>query len=256
MTEFQPATFSSLPTELRLMIWQHALYQESTERESVDIYVDAALRSIGPMHRVVSPLLSTNRESREIAKAFYSFAFAVYRMPVKTEGLVSSPSCSICRSKVPLGQPAGVLRVNIERDDLVRGPLLPNNDNPSVPDPASCSILFDFDTKQTNRKYLRRTQHVRIVESYALRFRNWYMGHHMDSLVSHEPRGSLKSLWLFSRATEWCNLYPQSWGPSDINKSIFKVYEILSIRMIIEVDGDIVFELPIKGFSERVDNIS
>ncbi|OTB12925.1 hypothetical protein K445DRAFT_304658 [Daldinia sp. EC12] len=68
--------FSSLPPELRLQVWKDFLHEETERRIVViNIYDFAAF----PMKKHVSPLLIVNRESRQVAKAFYSYTLKVYR---------------------------------------------------------------------------------------------------------------------------------------------------------------------------------
>ncbi|KAI1095475.1 hypothetical protein F5B19DRAFT_441746 [Rostrohypoxylon terebratum] len=254
MTQHQPATFLSLPTELRWGIWGHVLHQESAEQKKVNLF-DSLFRSMDSMKQLISPLLAINRESREIAKAFYSFAIAVYRVTIPITARIF---CSVHRnrSQFPLGQPAGVLRVDLSRMVLLKGPLIATYGSFNEINPAGCNTLLDFKTKQTSRKHLRRTQHVRIIELHKFKCRSAHR--HFEP---EPPRQTLHPLtysdtenfWLFSRATEWFSVDPRS-GLDDNDP---KTYGILSIKMVIEVDGKIAFELPLKnGCSKHITDLA
>ncbi|KAI1449498.1 hypothetical protein F5Y02DRAFT_428803 [Annulohypoxylon stygium] len=109
MSQLQFTTFSSLPTELRWQIWEDALYQETKNQTMVIQRFDFVF----PTQRHVSPLLATNRESRERAKAFYNFVLDVTVIsPIR-------PPPRFSDRLICLGQPAGVLRLNIERTTFI-----------------------------------------------------------------------------------------------------------------------------------------
>ncbi|KAI4869061.1 hypothetical protein F4820DRAFT_464628 [Hypoxylon rubiginosum] len=97
--------FSDLPTELRLLVWDAALHQET---RLVIIY--SYRRTVIPVKQLISPLLTVNRESRQVAKAFYTDTLNVYRNRI-----------SSTYSHDPTDKFAGVLHFSFDRDIFVKG---------------------------------------------------------------------------------------------------------------------------------------
>lgn len=97
--------FSDLPVELRLHIWEAALYQETRKRLVIFCEWEG---SVTPSKQLISPLLTVNHESRQVAKAFYTLTLDVHR---KT---LSYPQ----HSPDPL---TGILRLSLDRDIFVVG---------------------------------------------------------------------------------------------------------------------------------------
>ncbi|KAI0181930.1 hypothetical protein GGR52DRAFT_61313 [Hypoxylon sp. FL1284] len=95
--------FSGLPTELRLTIWEIALYAETRKRLFV---VNPQTRSLKLTKHTVPPLLLVNYESRQVAKAFYNVVLAVY---------ISPPFPIYPRED----RFAGVVHLNLDRDIFV-----------------------------------------------------------------------------------------------------------------------------------------
>ncbi|KAI0008495.1 hypothetical protein F4779DRAFT_618601 [Xylariaceae sp. FL0662B] len=81
--------FSHLPTELRLQIWEEALCLETTKRLVV---VSADSLRILPTKHNLSPFLTVNHESREQAKAFYTFTVDVYHYATPPEAQDQAPT--------------------------------------------------------------------------------------------------------------------------------------------------------------------
>ncbi|KAI0152908.1 hypothetical protein GGR57DRAFT_469452 [Xylariaceae sp. FL1272] len=68
--------FSLLPAELRLDIWEEAVREEATNR--LVILIDTR---VVPIKKLISPLLSVNRESRTRALKMYDTKLNIYRLP-------------------------------------------------------------------------------------------------------------------------------------------------------------------------------
>ncbi|KAI2783031.1 hypothetical protein F4815DRAFT_442484 [Daldinia loculata] len=102
-----PFPFPKLPTELRCQIWDSFL-----ETEERIVVVDAGNWAVYPMRRHISPLLIVNRESRQAAKAFYSYTVKVYHICDMGKGTGT-------RRRQPLEVPAGILHLNLNRDVFV-----------------------------------------------------------------------------------------------------------------------------------------
>ncbi|KAI0376165.1 hypothetical protein F5Y04DRAFT_286203 [Hypomontagnella monticulosa] len=96
--------FSELSPKLRMLIWEAALYQETEYRL---VPVEKYSRTIYPMKRLVSPLLSANRESRAAAKKFYNLVLAIYRFP---------STLLFYSREYPREAPVGKLYVHLDRD--------------------------------------------------------------------------------------------------------------------------------------------
>ncbi|KAI1461102.1 hypothetical protein F4805DRAFT_313347 [Annulohypoxylon moriforme] len=154
MTQTQPTDFSSLPTELRLQIWRTFLKAEPDRLVVID-FVDG---SIYPTNLLVSPLLSVNSESREIAKAFYNFVVDVHHIafPDYYPWIVYGRRRKDYQ-ECPLGRFAGKVHLNLDHDIFVDGPLF----NP-VREPAplfnSFKTKFYFETKPISREDCNRVQ--------------------------------------------------------------------------------------------------
>ncbi|KAI2616143.1 hypothetical protein GGS26DRAFT_597045 [Hypomontagnella submonticulosa] len=69
--------FNKLPPELRSIVWNEALLQESSERL---VLLDLQPPVIFPFKSLASPLLSVNTESRYYAVRFYDFTLPVYSL--------------------------------------------------------------------------------------------------------------------------------------------------------------------------------
>ncbi|KAI1262863.1 hypothetical protein F5Y18DRAFT_438671 [Xylariaceae sp. FL1019] len=77
----QPATFGTkLPTELRLNVWELALENETSNDSSNRLIILYQIRVI-PTKNLISPLLSTTRESRRCALKYYNVKLAIYKVP-------------------------------------------------------------------------------------------------------------------------------------------------------------------------------
>ncbi|KAI0380639.1 hypothetical protein F5Y04DRAFT_281665 [Hypomontagnella monticulosa] len=72
--------FNKLPPELRFLIWNQALVQESSERL---VLLDLHPPSIYPFKSLVSRILAVNAESRRCALNFYETSLSVYRLKRK-----------------------------------------------------------------------------------------------------------------------------------------------------------------------------
>ncbi|KAK8859757.1 hypothetical protein PGQ11_010491 [Apiospora arundinis] len=72
--------FPRLAPELRAMIWKEALDEEADDRIAL-VHGDETLRNM-PFKSLISPLLSTNQESRKLALLRYSFKLDVVSVSV------------------------------------------------------------------------------------------------------------------------------------------------------------------------------
>ncbi|KAI2473384.1 hypothetical protein F4781DRAFT_189784 [Annulohypoxylon bovei var. microspora] len=245
MTQIQHPTFAYLPTELRLQIWEDVLKQETEKRLVV---IDLEHGSVYPMKRLISPLLTVNRESRELAKAFYNFVIDVYR---KTDS--HKRHWLTDHKKYPLGPSAGILHLNVDRDIFVKGPMyFPGGWFGDYPSSAGFKILFNFHTKPMNgkdRDRVQRTLAVGYSSAYSEEYDNTVLIYDYDLIYELSPVSRLKGLprtrWLFSRATECFKINLGLWyfEEGDIAMDDFERPD-LSIRTIIELGGEDVFELP------------
>ncbi|KAK8043904.1 hypothetical protein PG994_012742 [Apiospora phragmitis] len=77
--------FKHFPTEVRLIIWRHALEKESSSRI---ILVHKKTPRIMPSKLLISPFLLTSHESRICAKGFYNVQVDLYALPPITPDLV------------------------------------------------------------------------------------------------------------------------------------------------------------------------
>ncbi|KAK7927929.1 hypothetical protein PG985_004927 [Apiospora marii] len=131
--------FPRLPCELRTMIFDEVLRNETQHRLLVLSEAnqpDWEIR-IHPFADLVSPLLSVNRISRDVAQRFYTCKLAVYEVPQRVKGL-SCPDYTdrywarkadawfqdMARSKVSREKHAeyrGMLYLNLERDIVTTG---------------------------------------------------------------------------------------------------------------------------------------
>ncbi|KAI2472734.1 hypothetical protein F4781DRAFT_444437 [Annulohypoxylon bovei var. microspora] len=78
----QPITssfpFNNFPKELRLLIWEEALLQESSERI---VLLTPAHFQIIPSKSLVSPMLTVNKESRYCALKFFDLKLPLFKLP-------------------------------------------------------------------------------------------------------------------------------------------------------------------------------
>ncbi|KAI1764986.1 hypothetical protein GGR53DRAFT_530069 [Hypoxylon sp. FL1150] len=235
-----PQSFSSLPTELRLQIWEHALYEE-TEKRLVLTY---GWNKIFPMKRLVSPLLSVNPECRAVAKSFYNFNPKVYRCPSQEQ-----------RKGDGEYTPAGILHLSLERDIFVKG-----FGWPSFWVPRGNYVNFvDYDivrkhlVEPMTEVDLCRPQRSLAVWlplfndpkncgcssggcyfCYRATNENWYNSTPEDTFsIEMAERKTL-----FHTAKEFFVLDFERMGFDDVKQ------ELLTSRMVIEMDGEDIFALP------------
>ncbi|KAK7981889.1 hypothetical protein PG988_004127 [Apiospora saccharicola] len=124
--------FPRLPCELRIMIFKEALRNETQHRL---IVLSEANRPRGltwntrvhPFTDLVSPFLSVNRVSRDVAQRFFTCKLAVYEVPQKATEL-SSPDDDVywTRKASTWFQEMASLKVTREEYPEYRGMLYPN----------------------------------------------------------------------------------------------------------------------------------
>ncbi|XXG97688.1 Cytochrome c oxidase subunit 6B [Hypoxylon texense] len=136
--------FSDLPTELRLLIWEAALYQETRNRLAI---IDVFSQEVTPVKQLISPLLTINRESRQVAKALYTRILGVWRY-------------SQC-SYLPPEQFAGVLHLSLDKDIFVTG--MTDQDctrDYDIPNSAEAQVPYYYKTESISDKDRGRNDEV------------------------------------------------------------------------------------------------
>lgn len=79
-----PFPFNRLPAELRLLIWDEVLLEESFNRIVLVIFPS---KRIVPFKHLASPMLSVNREGRACAIKFYDVKLTVSHFPAHFTGV-------------------------------------------------------------------------------------------------------------------------------------------------------------------------
>ncbi|KAI1765804.1 hypothetical protein GGR53DRAFT_244216 [Hypoxylon sp. FL1150] len=137
--------FSDLPTELRLRVWEAALHQETRKRL---VIFDEWEGTVTPSKQLISPLLTTNRESRLVAKTFYSLTLDVHRRNrlSNDEGQLAGALClSLTRDifVIGAGGESSFSRPEGDRDDLLT---------------FGTKVLYDYHTKPLTKDDCDRVQ--------------------------------------------------------------------------------------------------
>ncbi|KAI1388339.1 uncharacterized protein F4822DRAFT_242562 [Hypoxylon trugodes] len=171
--------FTSLPTELRLQIWEAALYDESEDRlvpmciaDLKLIYKQEVSRVDTPPIRLwsgkwlASPFLSVNRECRQTAKAFYNF-IDVHRIPLDRDH--------------PFLTSAGLLYLNLDRDIFIKH----YNSCPTEP---AWSLLDDFITGSVSTKIKYCTSPMGQVDCERVRRICTAVSGHQDGISPYPNR--------------------------------------------------------------------
>ncbi|KAI2620220.1 hypothetical protein GGS26DRAFT_595113 [Hypomontagnella submonticulosa] len=148
--------FSDLPTELRLLIWKAALYQEAQYRL---VLVKTHSHRACPTTQLISPLLSVNIESRMVAKSFYNLTLDVY-CKVYSE----TPHC-FDRT------PAGKIYLSTDRDifTIIRGHICGPYQCP-LPLPDYQRLSRDYITEPISDDDCDRVQRSFIVNTHGWQF--------------------------------------------------------------------------------------
>ncbi|KAI1501376.1 hypothetical protein F5X99DRAFT_409160 [Biscogniauxia marginata] len=125
MASFTP--FSRLPTELRHMIWELAIEEESKHRL---VLLDVLIKRITPTSSLVSPFLTTCHQSRHVALKHFNTTVEVFRMPRSERIRLSSFDdgttprretgltrfCLWALNPLRFREPKGILYLNLSRD--------------------------------------------------------------------------------------------------------------------------------------------
>ncbi|KAI0160773.1 hypothetical protein GGR57DRAFT_519662 [Xylariaceae sp. FL1272] len=136
----QRASFGTkLPTELRLLVWEWALVNETSNDSSNRLIILRDTRVI-PTKNLISPLLSTSRDSRYCALKFYDTKLTIYKIPTAqpeddlftfdflTLGAIDTmerlgrlPRCceKICGGGKDLGKAWGSIRISPDYDTFI-----------------------------------------------------------------------------------------------------------------------------------------
>ncbi|OTA97165.1 hypothetical protein M434DRAFT_386887 [Hypoxylon sp. CO27-5] len=228
MAQLHPFKFCKLPPEIRIQIWEIALHQETEKRLVV---ADVRDHVVYPMRRLISPLLTVNRESREIAKTFFSFTLDVHRIPDPAKRdfflWVHTPS----------GPSAGKLYLSLDRDLFTEGPRWEEcRYQGSGHLNSDWEILCNYETKPMSSDDCDRVQRVLDIEygPYDPYNPSCYGIHYYDKIQE----------WLFKCATDYFAIirYPNSQDEADFPEEPQKSVGIL--HTILELGGEGMLALP------------
>ncbi|KAI1776679.1 hypothetical protein F4818DRAFT_440078 [Hypoxylon cercidicola] len=112
--------FNTLPTELRLLVWNRALLEEASTGRIVFFDLDSS--RVIPTKHLVSPMLTLNRESRYCALKFYSMKLTVARVPKTLDGNYKNSSAIGAYSTFVIpDEPCGTLFLSQKHDIFVTG---------------------------------------------------------------------------------------------------------------------------------------
>ncbi|OTA87774.1 hypothetical protein M434DRAFT_15333 [Hypoxylon sp. CO27-5] len=79
--------FNKFPAEIRFLIWEEALREESSERL---VIIDHSTQKVIPFKSLVSPMLTVNKESRYFAVRFFDMKLVVCDLPSIRHPILSS----------------------------------------------------------------------------------------------------------------------------------------------------------------------
>ncbi|KAI1411708.1 hypothetical protein F5Y13DRAFT_53789 [Hypoxylon sp. FL1857] len=237
MAQLHFPRFTELPAELRLQIWETALYQETEKRFVV---VDFMERVVYPMRRLISPLLTVSSESRETAEAFFNLTLDVHRVP--------NPKVRLWpRKEIATGPSSGKLYLNLDRDLFVTGPLW-EECRYSINLTGDRKIVCNYDTKPISSEDCNRVQRVLKIEieKDISTFDDFSPGCSwcQSTMRDADEMEFQVNRRLFSRATERFELNFNRYLPEDDDLPEEDRKLELTFSMILELGGEAVLALP------------